>query len=352
MTNDTLDWVRLQKALMIEAQKGFCDLMGKHYRFSEFISLTFGKFPTGVPNQERQRWQRLAADYTKYPQMEVSRRQHLVAQTRQYLQDLQLSLENGNQNQVSHHRNYSELSTRENNIRENIRENIPQQNTQVSSEQVSFSAKIPKTKSPIASEISTRLAPRLDQKLQDVSEIGKIRSRKLESLGLYTIRDLLYYYPRDHIDYARQVSIQDLLAGETVTIIATVKRCSCFSSPKNKKLTILELVLRDRTGELKIGRFFAGARFASRGWQESMKRRYVKGSTLAACGLVKDGKYGKTLENPELEVLAEPGDGIESLTIGRVVPIYGLTEGLVANTLRHAVRVALGATVHLKDPLP
>ena len=73
---------------------------------------------------------------------------------------------------------------------------------------------------------------------------------------------------------------------------------------------------------------------------------------IAACGLVKASKYGLTLDNPELEVLANPGDPIDSLTIGRVVPIYGLTEGVVANTVRQAIIATLPAAAHLKDPLP
>ena len=75
-----------------------------------------------------------------------------------------------------------------------------------------------------------------------------------------------------------------------------------------------------------------------------MKRRYVAGSTVAACGLVKESKYGLTLDNPELEVLANPEDEIESLTVGRVVPVYALSEGIVASTVRQAVISALPAT--------
>ena len=173
------------------------------------------------------------------------------------------------------------------------------------------------------------------------------------ALGLYTVRDLLFYYPRDHIDYARQAKIRELQAGETVTIVARVKRCNCYVSPRNKKLMIFEILVRDNTGELKISRFFAGARFTSRGWQESLKRRYPAGSMVAACGLVKQNKYGKlTLDDPELEVLADPGDSIDSLIIGRVVPIYALTEGIVANMVRQAVISALPAASHLKEPLP
>ena len=271
MTNDTPDWVRLQKALAIEADKGFTDLIGKQYRFSEFLCLTFGKFPTALPSVERGRWQELAAKFANYPHLEESERQHLVAETRRYLYQLQ--------------QEPKESSTEKSQI-------YQRQNSQ--------------PKSPIVAEVSRRLAPKIDQKLSDLPEIGPRQADKLAALNLLTVRDLLYYYPRDHIDYARQVNIGELQGGETVTIIANVKRCNCFTSPKNKKLSILELVLKDNTGEIKITRFSAGARFASRGWQEGLKRRYPVGSILAACGLVKESKYGLTLDNPELEVLAHP----------------------------------------------
>jgi ATP-dependent DNA helicase RecG len=323
MTNEQPDWIRLHKALAIEAERGFTDLVGRQYRFSEFLSLTLGKFPTGLPQTERRRWQGLAVQFASYPHLAMEERQHLVAETRRYLSQLQQEeqAEEGRINQFK------------------IQVALPAHQRR-------------DPKSSIVAEVSRRLAPKIDQQLSDLPEIGFKKADNLARLGLHTVRDLLFYYPRDHIDYARQVNIRELQAGETVTIIATVKRCNCFTSPKNQKLSILELVVKDNSGQLKIGRFYAGTRFSSRAWQESLKRRYAVGSILAACGLVKESKYGLTLDNPELEVLANPGDSIESLNIGRVVPIYGLTEGVVANTVRQAVIAALPAAANLKDPLP
>lgn len=325
------DWLRLQKALAIEAEQGFTDLVGRQYRFSEFLCLTFGKFPSGIPSEERDRWQQLAAEYADYSSLDIASRQSLVAQTRRYIHQF-ISTESGVE--------VEKIAT-------------PKTSTpKISVSESKPNYKTPKTKSPIGAEISRRLAPGLNQKISELSEIGPRQADKLARLGLYTVRDLLYYFPRDHIDYARQVRINELQAGETVTIVATIKSCSCFTSPKNKKLTILELQLRDNTGRLKIGRFYAGARYSSRAWQESIKRQYVAGTVVAVCGLVKASKYGKTIDNPEIEVLANPGDEIESLTIGRVVPIYALTEGVVASLVRQAVTAAMPAAQLIKDPLP
>ncbi len=73
---------------------------------------------------------------------------------------------------------------------------------------------------------------------------------------------------------------------------------------------------------------------------------------VAASGLVKKGKYGVSLDKLELEVLSSPDDQVDSMIIGRVAPVYPLTEGVGANLLRRAVFKCLPATKKIKDPLP
>ncbi len=336
MTNDQLDWVRLQKALAVEAERGFTDLVGKQYRFSEFLCLSFGKPPVTLSADERHRWQEMAARFASYPQLLLEERQHLVAEARRYLHICQKG----------------ELGEN----RAGGAGGAGESGGEIPIENPKSKIVLPKTTPLIGSDcvaVKERIAPSLDQSLSSLVEVGVRRGGYLaERLGLYTVRDILFYYPRDHIDYARQVNISKLEAGETVTLVATIKRCQCFSSPRNSKLTILDLLLQDKTGQIRINRFFAGSRFSHRGWQEQQKRKYPVGSLVAASGLVKESKYGLTLEDPEVEILAHPGDTIDSLTIGRVVPVYALTEGVGADMVRKAVIAALPAAALLKDPIP
>ncbi len=88
MTNDTPDWIRLHKALAVEAEHGFTDLVGNQYRFSEFLSLTFGKFPSALPPHERRRWQELSVQFASYPHLEIEARQSLIAEARRYLYEI------------------------------------------------------------------------------------------------------------------------------------------------------------------------------------------------------------------------------------------------------------------------
>jgi ATP-dependent DNA helicase RecG len=320
-TSKILDWERLQKALSVEAEYGFTDLQGNKYRFSEFLCLSLGEIPPLDNLKLRRRWQEVVAQFASYPQLTLEQRQKLVQDTQVFLQETRTSLVNSSV----------------------MAEQKPQ-----------YSPATPKT-TPITQHIKSQYGYRsvnLAQPISQLVEVGYQRKSCLEKLGLYQVRDLLFYYPRDHIDYARQVSIGDLVAGETVTVIGTVKRCNCFSSPKNKKLTILDLQIRDSTGQLKVNRFFAGGYYSNRGWQEKMKRQYPAGSLIAASGLVKENKYGLTLDNPEIEVLDTQGLRINSLKIGRLLPVYPLTEGVAADLIRKAVMEATPAVEQLKDPLP
>ena len=71
METESPDWVRLQKALSVEAEKGFTDLVGNQYRFSEFLCLSFGKTPDSLILPERRQWQDIANKFARYPEMTV-----------------------------------------------------------------------------------------------------------------------------------------------------------------------------------------------------------------------------------------------------------------------------------------
>jgi ATP-dependent DNA helicase RecG len=320
-----MDLVKLQKALAVEAEHGFNNLEGNHYHFNEFLRLNLSEPAADLP-VDRQKCQAIAQKFAGYADLTFSERQHLVAETRRFLYQVHKDKTNS------------------------------QSNGKTADSSSSSSAKIPKT-APVAEVDLSELAARgsnlsLDQNLMYLPGIGPKSAEKLAKLGLYTVRDVLYYYPRDHVDYARQVSIRELQVGETVTLVGTIKSCSCFTSPRNSKLTIVELVIRDGTGQMKISRFFAGARYSNRGWQEQQKRQFPVRATIAASGLVKETKFGKTLEDPDLEILDHSGDAIDSLTVGRIIPIYSLTEGVGADLVRRTVVASLPAVSKLQEALP
>ena len=316
---ETIDWERLKKALSVEAQRGFQNIQGKQYIFNDFLSISLSQLPI-ILKADQNQFQELSKKFASYPEMTREERQTLLEKTRHFLEQMQFFCEG----------------------EKGIKKLEISQSETIKKTQTSYSNNCQKNSNNL----------NLEQQLKEVKGIIQKNSARLATLGLYTVRELLYYYPRDHIDYARQVNIRDLEPGETVTIIGKIKRFNCFSSPKNKKLTILELTLTDATGQIKISRFFAGPRFSNKGWQMLQKKIYPVGATVAASGLVKENKYGKNLDNPEIEVLDSEGGTIESMKVGRLVPVYPLTEGVGADVVRRAVFKTLPTAEKLPETLP
>ena len=188
--------------------------------------------------------------------------------------------------------------------------------------------------------------------LAEVSGIGPRTATRLAGLGLLLAGDLIRHYPRDYLDYANLVRITALEPGRTATVVATVRRCHAFASPRNPNLSILELHLQDCTGRLRVSRFFAGRRFSAPAWLKGQQRQFPPGATVAVSGMVKETAYGPTISDPLLEVMESPSATVRSDAIGRLVPVYTLAEGVRAESHRRAVQALLPHLEHWADPLP
>jgi ATP-dependent DNA helicase RecG len=313
---------------MVEADRGFNDLEGHQQRFSEFLQAALSSPPPPLSAEKQGQWRSLAADYGRYGDMSFAARQHLVAETRQTLYETRKVLEQSAS--VARPPGSSSLTGNGRSRRSST-----------------TTGRYQPSSPPLKGK-----TPPLEQPVTYLKGVGPKNAERLAKLGIFTALDLLHYYPRDYINYSQQVAIRGLRPGETVTLVGTVARSGCFSSPKNPNLTIQELVLQDPTGRIRITKFWPGKRFRTPAWQQSQKRQYPVGAVVAASGLVKKNQYGITLDSPDLEVLDGPDGDPESLTVGRIVPVYPLTEGVGAALVRRAVAAALPAAIDLADPLP
>ncbi|MGB3495389.1 MAG: ATP-dependent DNA helicase RecG [Elainellaceae cyanobacterium] len=352
---DLMFVLRLKKALAYEAKRDFNNSVGKEFRFDEFLHQSLQTPPQLLPSDEHRRWGDLATQYQSYDSMSFAQRRHLVAETRRLLYDSQRSLESKVSASATQSSLYAAATPL---ISPSSIDSSNQPSSPSTAEAKALDSTTPgtgaSTKRPKTLAVDARLKAHpiaLDKPITYLPGIGPKNAQRLEKLGLHTVRDVLFYYPRDHLDYARQVSICDLEPGETVTIIATVKRCSCFTSSR-KRITIFEVTLRDRTGQIKVNRFDPRKQAQNRAWQEHWKRQYPLGAVVAASGLVKKSKYGLTLDDPQMEVIDHADSSIDSMKVGRVVPVYPLTEGVAADLVRKAVVAALPAAVDLEDSVP
>lgn len=178
------------------------------------------------------------------------------------------------------------------------------------------------------------MAIHLSSPVSDLPGLGTKAVADLRALEIVCVRDLLWYVPFRYDDYSRVVGAGEAKAGETVTVVGTIE--SIESRPaKNRHMKLVEAVVGDETGELKVVWFN----------QSYLEKTLPIGSKVSLAGRV-DGRYGRSLVNPIVE------RGGEQTHTGRIVPVYGLTGSLIMRRLRDAVKAALPAASEFPDWLP
>ncbi|HSL30417.1 MAG TPA: ATP-dependent DNA helicase RecG [Anaerolineales bacterium] len=162
----------------------------------------------------------------------------------------------------------------------------------------------------------------LEAKLTVLQGVGPRHAETLSKLGLQTLGDMLYYYPRRYEDYSQLKPIKDLFYGEQVTVIGTIQ--TVHSRPiRGGKATIIEVIISDGTAGLRLS-------FFNQPW---LANRFKAGDAISVSGKV-DQYLGRLVMNgPDWESVE-----VESLHTNRIVPVYSLTERISQKWLRNVMR--------------
>lgn len=166
----------------------------------------------------------------------------------------------------------------------------------------------------------------LDTPLPDLGFLTRPTITKLSKSGARTLRDLLWMFPRRHIDYSNATRVGMLEFGQETTVVGHVVRAEQVNIGRNGAAKVL---VSDGSGLVSVT-FFG---------QPYLAHTLKPGTNMALSGKVNEFRGQAQLENPEYEVL---GRGGNSLThAGNLLPVYPSPDGLPQRTLRNAARKAL-----------
>lgn len=155
--------------------------------------------------------------------------------------------------------------------------------------------------------------------------IGPHYATLLERLGIRTVEDMLWLFPRRYVDYSHLQPISSLRRGDDVTVLATVWEVGERRLRSGQK--VAAAVVADATGTLQAI------------WYNPYVLKQIKPDRLIALSGRVDLAMGRfVLNNPEWEPLDK-----ELVHTGRLVPIYPLTKDLSQRWLRQRIKQAVDA---------
>ena len=177
----------------------------------------------------------------------------------------------------------------------------------------------------------------LSAPITSIPGIKAALASKFDKLGVKTVRELLYFFPRRHIDYSHRKLISELEVGVEQTIVATIWEAAQRGTGYRMRTT--EAVVGDESGNIRVVWFN----------QPYLAKKLTTNSQIVLSGRVAEFRGRKLFQSPEWELL-ESDDLVHT---GRLVPVYPLTAGLYPRTVRRLVKGTLDRWLpELADFLP
>lgn len=166
----------------------------------------------------------------------------------------------------------------------------------------------------------------LSQKIRYLKGVGEARELLFNKLGIFTIEDMIFYYPYDYEDRSKKKLIADLIDGETCSFEAVVVSGVSLKSIR-KNLTIAKVKLKDETGTIDSV------------WYN---QNYIKSVLKLGERYIFYGKISKNYNSSE--VLQPVYEKITDKSFEKslkVMPLYSLCAGLTQTVVRKAVESSL-----------
>ena len=179
----------------------------------------------------------------------------------------------------------------------------------------------------------------LDTPIQFIKGVGPKRAEVLHSLGISTIKDLLYYFPRKYVDRPSLSTIGSIQEGDEVNLVGRVKSVNLR---RMKKGNFVTANVADHTGSIRLMWFNAA---------DYIHQSLKVGDLLTMHGKVAAYKGSHQIVHPEYDKL---NANEISLTTGFIIPVYPLTDdlkksGLENRNLRKIIYLALQSVENIDD---
>lgn len=176
---------------------------------------------------------------------------------------------------------------------------------------------------------------RLDEDIKNIKGIGDKTAQQFNRLGIYNVKDLIYYYPRAYKTYSEPVSVVDTNEGDRVAVFCKV--VSYVDVHKGRRYTITSLSAADSTGSIRMVWFN----------MPFLRSKFHKGETYIFYGTVKYSGNMRVMEMPEYFTQFTYQKALSTMQ-----PIYPLKSGITNNSITRSVSAVMDTIKALPEYLP
>ncbi len=160
--------------------------------------------------------------------------------------------------------------------------------------------------------------------VQYLKGVGPRVAKLFKKLGVETVQDLLYFFPREYEDRRNPTPLNQLKAGDQVVFIKGEVQKVKHQQTRNR-FSILKVTIADRSGQIPVI-FFN---------QPYLIKLFRPGMKLLVSGKVEVNLYEGGIQFSARDYEIDTGEA------PAIVPIYPLTEGLYPKNLRKLIKGAL-----------
>ncbi|MDP4007496.1 MAG: ATP-dependent DNA helicase RecG [bacterium] len=169
-----------------------------------------------------------------------------------------------------------------------------------------------------------------------VPRIGPVYQKRLKAMGITSVRDLLFHFPRTYQDLSVITPLASAKEGEEYCFKGTLGGLEERRTFK-KRMSIVESILTDKTGSMRIVWFN----------QPYLKETLQQGQEVFLAGKVVRDAQGVYLSGPSYEKA-----GNNPIHTARLVPIYQETRYVSSKWLRSIIYMLLRSLENLQETFP
>lgn len=166
----------------------------------------------------------------------------------------------------------------------------------------------------------------LKMDVQKVKGVGEARAKQLHKLGIYSVEDIITYYPRDYEDRSKLKKISELVDGESCAFEGIIAS-KVIEHRLRKGLTMYKVLIKDETGSITATWFN----------QHYIGKVLRLGERFIFFGKIAGRYRNLEVQNPIYEKIEDR----EAKNVLKIVPVYPSTADLSQNTIRGIISNAL-----------